>query len=146
MGGAERLKLQRHRSSTPATCASQQNDAANNPTNTDGTVVYQSLEILTPKNDTFASGQNGVVSVIVHPSPALASNHKLSVSLDGKVISSGRHTNLTLREVPRGTHTLNASISDESNKTLISSATITFHVKRPVIDKSSPLAFDKDES
>lgn len=107
-------------------------------------VEYESLEILTPRNDRVIADRTGSVEVILLPTPRLADGHELIIVVDGKDISRGRHANVTLSQVPRGSHKVSARILDSGGQTLMTSPTVTFHVKRPIIDKDSPLAYDND--
>lgn len=108
-------------------------------------IKYQSLEILTPKNNKTVHGSTGNVEVVMLATPKLQNDHSLVITLDGKEIANGRHANLSLTEVPRGAHKLMARITDKKGVTLVQAPTVTFHVKRPVIDEESPLAFDRNQ-
>ncbi len=147
--GAKKLKI-RHRTRADERLArddfrSERNtDASERNSDRDTEVTYESLEILTPKHDKVVSDRSGSVEVIVLPSPKLGEQHELVINVDGKDISRGRHANLSLSQVPRGSHKVTARILDANGGTLITSAPITFHVKRPVIDEDSPLAFDRN--
>lgn len=146
--GAKKLKI-RHKSRAEERLVgdpNERNTSESDNKNPDKPSVanYQSLEILTPKNDKVVSDRSGSVEVIVLPSPKLADRHELVINVDGKDISRGRHANLTLSQVPRGSHKVTAKIVDANGSTLISSSAVTFHVKRPIIDEDSPLAFDKN--
>lgn len=92
---------------------------------------YESLELLTPKNDKIVSDRSGSVQVILLPTPGLSSTHEMVITVDGKDISRGRHANLNLSQVSRGTHTVSGRILDANGTTIITSATSTFHVKEP---------------
>jgi hypothetical protein len=109
-------------------------------------VIYSKLEILTPKNDSTAPGNSGNVDVVLLASPRLHARHRIVIALDGKEISNGRHANLSLTQLSRGTHTLTAQIVDAEGSTQIQADAVSFHVKRPVISKDSPLAFDREEN
>ncbi|OED36798.1 hypothetical protein AB833_25655 [Chromatiales bacterium (ex Bugula neritina AB1)] len=108
----------------------------------DSDISYQSLEILTPKNDRVVADRSGTVEVIVLPTPRLGASHELVIVVDGKDISRGRSANITLSQVPRGSHNVGARILDANGQTLITATEATFHIKRPIIDRQSPLAFD----
>ena len=76
----------------------------------------------------------GVVTIQVSVTPALDPKHKIQVTLDGKPIgppASG--TSFNLSNVDRGTHTLGASILDESGTAIRSSTSVTFHMRRPTV-------------
>lgn len=92
---------------------------------------YQSLELLNPKDGKAISDRSGSVQVILMPTPRLSQKHKLVINVDGKDISRGRHSNLNLTQMSRGSHTVSGRILDANGTELISSPTATFHVKRP---------------
>lgn len=108
-------------------------------------VIYSTFEILTPKSDSIAPGNSGNVDVVLLASPRLHARHRIIIALDGKEISNGRHANLNLTNLSRGTHTLTAQIVDAEGITQVRAAPVSFHVKRPVINRQSPLAFEREE-
>lgn len=139
--GAERLKIRSRNSPGYAAQPSRPNQA-NSQGRPDSTgFKYESLELLTPKNDKIVSDRSGSVQVVFLPSPRLAEDHELIVTVDGKDISRGRHANISLSQVPRGSHEVSGRIESSDGTIMIKSASATFHVKRPVIDPDSPLAF-----
>lgn len=95
---------------------------------------YDSLELLSPKNDKVVLDRTGSVQVILMPAPRLSSTHELIINVDGKDISRGKHSNLNLQGMSRGTHTVSARIVDANGIELIASPTAIFHVKRPTAD------------
>lgn len=112
----------------------------------DKSVQYKSLEVLTPKHDKVVDGTSGDVEVILLATPKMVPGHQIVVTLDGKDISKSRHANLSLSQVPRGSHTLASRIIDKNGTTLIKAKPVTFHIKRPIIEKDSPLAFDSENN
>ena len=139
--GAEKLKIRSRTTPSYAAQPSQpeQQESAAGPKNKDH--KYSSFELLTPKNDKTISDRSGSVQVIFLPSPKLAPDHEIIVTVDGKDISRGRHANISLSQVPRGSHDVSGRIESADGKILIKSDKVTFHVKRPIIDEDSPLAF-----
>lgn len=139
--GAEKLKI---RSRNGPSYAAQPSNSAQNEqageSDSNG-FKYESFELLTPKNDKVVSDRSGSVQVVFLPSPSLAADHEIIVTVDGKDISRGRHANISLSQVPRGSHKVTGRIESAEGKVLIKSATVTFHIKRPIIDDDSPLAF-----
>ncbi len=138
--GAQRLKIRSR--TTPSYAAQPSPEQNKEPAKADNTgFKYESFELLTPKHDKVVSDRSGSVQVIFLPTPTLAADHEIVVTVDGKDISRGRHANISLSQVPRGSHKVSGRIEAPSGEVLISSQTITFHVKRPIIDEDSPLAF-----
>ena len=139
--GAEKLKIRTH--NTPRYADPKQlEQKAQQTGQPDKTgFKYESFVLLTPKHDKVVSDRSGSVEVIFLPTPSLAPDHEIIVNVDGKDISRGRHANLSLSQVPRGSHKVSGRIESAEGKVLMKSATATFHVKRPIIDENSPLAF-----
>lgn len=141
VAGAEKLKIRSRNSPSYAAQPSRQNQSNNSGSTTDTAFEYDSFELLTPKNEKVVSDRSGSVQVIFLPTPTLANDHQIIVTVDGKDISRGRHANISLSQVPRGSHKVEGRIEDADGQILIKSGTVTFHVKRPIIDEDSPLAF-----
>ena len=129
--GAQELKI-RTRSTSELDEAQRAADALENDDDNSGEVTsYESLELLTPGDDKVVSDRSGSVQVILLPTPQLSNTHELIITVDGKDISRGRHANLNLSQVSRGTHTVSARILNANGDTMISSPTTTFHVREP---------------
>ncbi len=95
-------------------------------------VQYQ-LEVWKPENDeTFANTGNRA-SVRLRLEPELQDGHTIWLYLDGKRVDGlpGNSDSYELTDVPRGTHTLTVVVADRGGKALISSPTITFHLRQP---------------
>ena len=90
---------------------------------------------LSPRNDeTFTNPQQVVVSLALTPS--LRAGDRVSIMVDGAAGSGDDGTTiLTLPQPVRGSHTVNAQVTDRSGKTVCQAST-TFHVQRPTL--SSP--------
>ena len=91
---------------------------------------YTKLEITEPANNSTVRDNGGQVSVKLSLEPQLQEGDVTTILLDGNEIGQGRGTSLTLTNVDRGTHTLQAAVKDAQGTTLISSPTITFTVQR----------------
>lgn len=129
--GAQKLKI-KARSTADVDEAQRAADALENDDgNSKEVTSYESLELLTPNDDKVVSDRSGSVQVILLPTPKLSSTHELVITVDGKDISRGRHANLNLSQVSRGTHTVSGRILDANGNTMISSPTTTFHVREP---------------
>ena len=139
--GAEKLKIRTR--NIPRYAAPEEYDKRNQQAGQPDKAgfTYESFELLTPKHDKVVSDRSGAVEVIFLPTPSLAPDHEIIVNVDGKDISRGRHANLSLSQVPRGSHKVSGRIESAEGKVLMKSATVTFHVRRPIIDEDSPFAF-----
>ncbi len=92
---------------------------------------YRQFEILEPEeNQTFRTDE-GVVSISLLLEPALQEGHELRIELDGNPVE-GRFvsTQMMIRHVSRGSHSMRASIVNAEGSPLLSSRQVTFHVRR----------------
>lgn len=90
---------------------------------------YASLEILKPSNQETLVNTGGLVDVRVRYEPELQAGHTLVVTMDGrKTDATGQ--DFTLRDVPRGQHTLVAIIQDGRGKKIRESAAVQFNVRQ----------------
>jgi hypothetical protein len=79
-------------------------------------VGYTEFKVTSPINDQTIRDNGGNVSVILSLTPGLQGGHSIEVMMDGQSIGSGSGTSVTLTEVDRGTHTVQASIKDNAGK------------------------------
>ena len=94
------------------------------------TVVYTKLEITQPENDSTIRDNAGNVSVNLNLEPRLQEGDITVISLDGKAIGQGRGTSISLSNVDRGTHTLQAMVKNDQGAVLITAPSVTFHLQR----------------
>lgn len=98
------------------------------------TTSYTSLSITNPTNDSNIQSASGQLSVSIAITPALAATDKLTLLLDGQQVGAGgKSTNITLNNIFRGTHTLQATVVNAQGTSLISSQAVTFHLTRQSI-------------
>ena len=91
---------------------------------------YEAFTLTSPSNDSTIRDNGGNVRVSVSLSPGLRDGHSIEVSMDGKSIGSGSSTSITLTEVDRGTHTVQAAVKDDGGKVIARSNSVVFHLKR----------------
>ena len=93
---------------------------------------YRSFEISTPVNDQNFVNTGGQVKVSLRLDPALQPGHQLVLLLDGSPVSGfSRNTaQFDLKEVPRGTHTVQGQIQDGRGTRLQETAAVTFYVRQ----------------
>ncbi len=140
--GSKKIKIQSTRNLSPESEAAE--DSTEQTTKRDSTpaeldertdeeaaaaTVYKSLIVLTPKPDKEISGSSGSVQVIFLPTPTLARDDQLVISVDGKDISKGRDANVSLKDLSLGSHNVQGRIMDSDGKLKIQSDSVTFHVK-----------------
>lgn len=133
--GAERIELSGAQTfrGTPVdtSMASQPTtaDAAQRPA-----VPYRRFEIVSPAQQETLWNIGGTLSVSVELDPPLQEGHRLDVYLDGERRNLGATTTqLTVPEVYRGVHTLQAVIVDERGGEVLRSLAVTFMVQQTSI-------------
>ncbi|MGH8236353.1 MAG: DUF4124 domain-containing protein [Steroidobacteraceae bacterium] len=96
---------------------------------------YRTLAIVQPQNGQSIINTAGQVSVGIAIEPALQPLHRLSLYLDGKAVTGFPRNTLSyaLTEVPRGTHNVNAVVTDQSGKTILESSPVEFTVRQESI-------------
>ena len=135
--GAKKMKLQR--SPTPPAEDEASEEELSEDNEEQEVTSYKALKLLNPTQNKVVSDRSGSVQVILLPSPRLSSQHQLIINVDGKDISRGRHANLNLANVHRGSHTVSGRIVDADGNVMIESPSVTFHVRRQ--NEGEELAF-----
>lgn len=126
--GAKTMKIRR----TPSPAQNQPTNDAVGDANFDeyGEVVkYNSLQVLNPPPEKIIDERSGAVQVILLATPQLSNSHQLIINVNGKDISRGRHANLNLSNLTRGSHTISGRIIDSNGFEMIKSPDVTFHVR-----------------
>jgi hypothetical protein len=91
---------------------------------------YSQVAITQPGNDQALRQNNGDITIHIAVSPSLKSGDVISLDMDGKEVASGTTTTIALKNVDRGTHTLQARVMSEGGQTWVSSDPVTFHLLR----------------
>ncbi|MDQ7075865.1 MAG: DUF4124 domain-containing protein [Gammaproteobacteria bacterium] len=91
---------------------------------------YQSLQILSPKNDSTLRSNNGEISLILQLEPKLQTQHQIRILLDGKEVKLSHSLITAVPNVSRGQHSLSAQVIDADQHILISSPAHTLHLQR----------------
>jgi hypothetical protein len=92
---------------------------------------YQSLSVTAPQNDAvFTPDKADSVQVNLEITPALNGQHNIALYLDGELHTVAKQPSFNLTGLPRGTHTVFASVLDKENKKLITSNSVSFHIQR----------------
>ena len=98
-----------------------------------GPAKYKSLRVTAPANDhVFTPDKTASIAVSVSVQPGLNSSqgHLLSLYVDGELYAKGSQFSFNLTGLHRGTHTVQAVITDAKGKRLKSSETVNFHVQK----------------
>jgi hypothetical protein len=94
---------------------------------------YTAFAIVSPENDATLRENNGGVEIQLAMEPALnlEAGHKITALLDGKSVVEGQTgLKILLPNIDRGTHTVEAQVSDASGALLATTNPVTFHLKR----------------
>jgi hypothetical protein len=91
---------------------------------------YQEFKVTSPSNNATIRDNGGNVPISLSLTPGLRSGHRIEVMMDGQPIGSGSGTSVTLTEVDRGTHTVQAAVKDSDGKEIARSNSVIFHLKR----------------
>lgn len=97
--------------------------------------AYRNVEIWKPSNEEVIINTGGRVPVNVRVEPALQRNHSLNLYLDGQLLQ-GLPTNATsheLQDVPRGTHSIVATVEDSDGNRIVQTAPVSFTVRQDSI-------------
>jgi hypothetical protein len=122
----------------PAPAAAPAEPAAALPPQPDRPIVYKTLRITQPANDSVHWFAEGPVAVSVDIVPPLAEGHVLVPLLNGVAQGEGVSANgFNLTDLDPDTYSLAVAIRDANGKTLKQSATVRFHFKRQSVNLPS---------
>jgi hypothetical protein len=96
--------------------------------------AYRTFEIVRPQNDQVFINNTGQVDVEVRVDPPLQAEHSLHLYLDGRLIQE--HTgssSYTLQNLPRGTHSVVATINDPRGIRVRETSPVMFTVRQESI-------------
>jgi hypothetical protein len=93
---------------------------------------YTKLEIVNPENNHVFTGNTGdvTVSVVIEPELNTENGDRLILTMDGKKEADSTSTSFSFTNLDRGTHTIEVHVVNKDGKSLISSAPVTFTIKR----------------
>jgi hypothetical protein len=132
--GAERIELHSGTTTVDTPSPSRNYNNATQPPQATGP-AYQTIEIWKPGNDEVLANVGGNVEVSIRVEPDLRAGDTLSLYLDGRLVegSAGNSQQFTLTEVFRGSHRLEAIITDQRGERVAQSQPVTFHVRQTSI-------------
>jgi hypothetical protein len=99
---------------------------------------YSTVAISHPGNDESIRQNSGDITVQVAVNPGLKPGDVISLLMDGKEVASGPATSVTLKNVDRGSHTLQARVVGSDGSTWLSSESVTFHLLRHTVLQPKP--------
>ena len=91
--------------------------------------AYSRFVIESPQQDQAIINTGGKVTVQVAATPSIGQGHIVALYLDGSPVADLAGTSYELSDVPRGTHTVKAVVS-QNGRTLQETPTVTFHVRQ----------------
>jgi hypothetical protein len=109
---------------TPTQAASTQENAG-----------YSKIHITSPTNDEAIRDNAGSVNVDLTLEPTLRSGDNIDLLLDGQSVGGGRSTAITLADMERGTHTIQAVVKNSAGRVVARSNSVTFTLQRTSINQ-----------
>ena len=91
---------------------------------------YTSVRITSPDDNAAIRDNAGTVNVDVALDPALRSGDTIDILLDGQVVGGGSKTAITLNNMDRGSHRVQAVVKNGSGEVVARSNTVTFSLQR----------------
>ena len=92
--------------------------------------AYTTLEIMQPQDNSSLRNNAGNLPITLQIEPALLDGDTVSIKIDGVEVIKARKSTLSLNNINRGSHSLEASIINSHGKILKRSKTLTFHLHR----------------
>lgn len=99
---------------------------------------YKTFVIAEPADQSTFRNNAGQVTVKLDLEPALQAGDVVSIMLDGNKIGEGKSTVLSLSNVDRGTHILEAAVKNSQGDTLISAGPVSFTLQRTSLLQRKP--------
>jgi hypothetical protein len=131
--GAQRVEISTgSRADSLNATSSSQRPSATSQSSEPSVAGYRNFEIWKPGDQETVPNTGGVVDVRLRYEPALQPGHSVYVYLDGRLVPDFPPTGLeyTLRDVPRGSHTLIAVIQDGRGKRIQETPQVRFTVRQ----------------
>ncbi|UJJ30099.1 DUF4124 domain-containing protein [Halopseudomonas maritima] len=102
---------------------------------------YRRLEITSPANDTAVRANDGNVTLTVVLNPPLRAGHLLRARIDGSLSEQAlpgagqAEANLTVTNLDRGSHLVEAVVTNSKGEQISASTGITLHVQRTSLNQ-----------
>lgn len=105
-------------------------DASDDTTGAASEQGYGEFRITSPGNDEAIRDNAGTVKVDLRLEPSLRSGDRIDILLNGQRVGGGRSTAITLTNMDRGTHSIQAVVKNSGGKVVARSNTVTFTLQR----------------
>ena len=100
-----------------------------------GDTGYSEFRITRPGDDEGIRSNAGSVNVDLKLEPALRAGDKIHLILDGQSVGGGRSTAITLTDMERGTHSIQAVVKNSDGKVVARSNSVTFTLQRTSVNQ-----------
>ena len=84
--------------------------------------LYKTFLVSSPADGAGLRSNNGNVSISLSLQPPLRPGHKIIITMDGKEVSNGSTSSVSLQNLDRGSHNITASVVDGDGKQMISTS------------------------
>lgn len=91
--------------------------------------------IAAPRDQQTLRSAQGNIKIAINIQPALRKTNKIRLLLDGKSQGDFNSTTITLKEVDRGAHKIEALLIDSKNRVIANSNTVTVFFHRPRVNQ-----------
>jgi len=91
---------------------------------------YSQFRITSPGNGEAIRDNAGNVNVDLSLEPPLRSGDKIDVQVDGRSVGGGKSTAITLSDMDRGTHSVQAVVKNRNGKVVARSNSVSFTLQR----------------
>ena len=91
---------------------------------------YDHVSITTPSQDAVFSNESGPIMITGSSSPELRADHRYRFSINGQPTPPSQQAYYTLSSEARGSYTATLEIVDNNLHVVVTSAPVTFHVRR----------------
>jgi hypothetical protein len=94
---------------------------------------YNDFAIISPSSEESIWSPEQAVSVAWNVGNQLQAGMKVTIFLDGKLLTTTTQPIIPAGVLERGAHTLTAQLKDAKNRTIVNAAPVTFYVKQPTV-------------
>ncbi len=84
--------------------------------------LYKTFLVSNPADGAGLRSNDGSVNISLSLQPPLRPDHTINIILDGKKVSNGPNSSVSLQNLDRGTHNITASVVDGDGKQMISTS------------------------
>jgi hypothetical protein len=96
----------------------------------DEAAAYSAFTIVSPTSEEGVRANDGNVSVQLSLQPQLQAGHSIILRVDGETMKTGGNRVVSLSNLSRGRHTVEARVVDGTGKALIQTGPVSFFVLR----------------